>query len=195
MQPIDIKGYDYGKASVEQSPLSLQDLALLKKTLLWSDDDDRYLQMAGEVLKDQVDDVLDLWYGYVGGNEHLVYYFTKNGQPQSDYLSAVRARFGQWILDLCNRPYDQDWLNYQHEIAKRHHSTKKNMTDGVDAVPLVNLRYMVAFIYPITATIKSFLAKKEHSANDVEAMHNAWFKAVTLSVVLWCYPYVNKGEF
>jgi hypothetical protein len=190
-----IKGYDYGRATLEQSPVTMEDLDLLKKTLLWTDDDDRYLKMAGEVLKDQTSDVLDLWYGYVGGNDHLVHYFSKNGAANADYLTAVRARFGQWILDICQKPYDQDWLNYQHEIAKRHHSTKKNQTDGVDAVPLIHYRYMAAFIYPITATIKSFLAKKGHAQTDVEGMYNAWFKAVTLTVVLWTYPYINKGEF
>lgn len=190
-----IKGYDYGKPSLEQSPVSLQDLALLKKTLLWSNDDDRYLKMAAEVLKDQTDAVLDLWYSYVGGNEHLVYYFTKNGQPNMDYLAAVRVRFAQWILDICQKSYDQTWLNYQHEIAKRHHSAKKNQTDKVDTVPIIHYRYMTAFIYPITATMKSFLAKKNHSQTDVDGMHNAWFKAVTLTVILWTYPYINKGEF
>lgn len=190
-----IKGYDYGKAALEQSPVTMQDLALLKKTLLWSDEDDRLLKRAGEVLKDQTKEILDLWYGYVGNNDHLVYYFTKNGQPDMDYLSAVRARFEQWILDLCSKPYDQSWLNYQHEIAKRHHSSKKNQTDSVDAVPIIHYRYMTAFIYPITATIKSFLARKGHSQADVDGMHNAWFKAVTLTTVLWTYPYINKGEF
>lgn len=190
-----IKGYDYGKPTLAKSPVTLEDLALLKKTLLWTADDDRYLKMASDVLKDQTNDVLDLWYGYVGSNEHLVYYFTKDGQPNMDYLTAVRARFGQWIIDLCTKPYDQDWLNYQHEIALRHHSTKKNKTDGVDAVPIIHYRYMVAFIYPITATIKSFLGKKGHSQSDIEGMHNAWFKAVTLTVILWTYPFINKGEF
>jgi len=190
-----IKGYDYGRHAIERSPVTAHDLTLLKKTLLWSDDDDRYLRMAGEVLKDQTGAVLDLWYGYVGGNGHLVYYFTKSGQPDAGYLAAVRKRFEQWILDLCNRPYDQDWLNYQHEIAKRHHSVKKNRTDGVNAAPIVNYRYMTAFIYPITATIRSFLAKKGHAQADVDGMHNAWFKAVTLTAVLWTYPYINKGEF
>lgn len=190
-----IKGYDYGKPNLETSPVLPEDLELLKKTLLWSPDDDRYLQMAGEVLKDQTNDILDLWYGYVGGNPHLLHYFTRNGQPNADYLNAVRARFGQWILDLCQKPYNQDWLNYQHEIAKRHHSTKKNKTDAVDTVPIIHYRYMTAFIYPITATIKVFLAKKGHSAGEVDAMHNAWFKAVVLTVILWTYPYINKGEF
>jgi hypothetical protein len=120
-----IKGYDYSSTTLEQSPVTLSDLSLPKKTLLWSEDDDNNLRLAGEVLKDQIDAVLDLWYGYVGGNKHLVYYFTKDGAPNMDYLAAVRQRFGQWILDLCNKPYDQQWLNYQHEIAKRHHSIKK----------------------------------------------------------------------
>lgn len=190
-----IKGYDYGNLTLEQSPVTLLELDLLKKTLLWSDEDNRYLNMAGEVLKDQINDVLDLWYGYVGGNEHLVYYFSKNGQPNMEYLTAVRARFGQWILDICQKPYDQNWLNYQHEIAKRHHSIKKNQTDGVEAVPIIHYRYMTAFIYPITATIKSFLSKKGHPQTDVDGMHNAWFKAVTLTVILWTYPYINKNEF
>lgn len=190
-----IKGYDYGKTTLAKSPVRLEDLTLLKKTLLWSDDDDRYLKMAGDVLKDKINDVLDLWYGYVVSNEHLVYYFTKDGQPNADYLNAVRVRFGRWIMDLCAKPYDQDWLNYQHEIALRHHSTKKNKTDGVDAVPIIHYRYMVAFIYPIAATIKSFLGKKGHPQSDIEGMHNAWFKAVTLTVILWTYPYINKGEF
>ncbi|MBS1949357.1 MAG: protogloblin ApPgb [Bacteroidetes bacterium] len=190
-----IKGYDYGMPALEKSPVTLEDLSLLKKTLLWTDEDDKFLKLAGEVLKDQTSEVLDLWYGYVGANDHLLYYFTKNGQPDMGYLTAVRARFGQWILDLCQKPYDQDWLNYQHEIAKRHHSLKKNKTDHVDAVPIIHYRYLTAFIYPITATIKSFLSKKSNSQAEADAMHNAWFKAVTLTTILWTYPYVNKGEF
>lgn len=190
----NIKGYGYGDPSLQKSPVTVGDLELLKKTLLWGSDDDRFLKMAGEVLQDQTDQVLDVWYGYVGGNEHLLHYFTEQGQPSERYLSAVRARFRQWILDLCNRPYDQAWLDYQHEIAKRH-TAKKNSTDGVDSVPLVHMRYLVAFIYPITATMKEFLGKKGHSQQEVEGMHNAWFKAVTLTALLWCYPYVRQGEF
>lgn len=188
-----MKGYDYGK--VGPSPLTMKDLDALKATVLFGPDDEKYLRMAGEVLRDQTDAVLDLWYGYVGGNAHLVHYFTYNGQPNAEYLTAVRARFGQWIMDLCNMPYDQTWLDYQHEIALRHHSTKKNKTDGVQAVPIIHMRYLVAFIFPITATIKGFLTKKGHSAADVDNMHAAWFKAVTMTATLWCEPYVKEGEF
>lgn len=190
-----VKGYDYYNTKLEQSPVTMLDLELLKKTLLWSEEDSRYLRMAGEVLQDQVADVLDLWYGYVGGNKHLIEYFAKKGVPDMEYLKAVRARFEQWILDVCNKPYDQIWLNYQHEIAKRHHSTKKNKTDNVDAAPIIHYRYITAFIYPITATIKSFLSKRGHSQPDVDGMYDAWFKAITLTVVLWTYPYIREGEF
>ncbi|MCS6905229.1 MAG: protoglobin domain-containing protein [Bacteroidia bacterium] len=191
----EVKGYDYGKATLVTSPITLQDLALLKKTLLWQEEDDKYLKMAGEVLSQQLEDILDLWYNYVGSNEHLVYYFSKDNQPISDYLSAVRARFKQWILDLCQKDYDQNWLNYQYEIALRHHSTKKNQTDGVEAPAIVHCRYLIAFIYPITATIKSFLAKSNYSQTEIEGMYNAWFKAVVLTAVLWCYPYIKSEEF
>jgi hypothetical protein len=186
-------GYTYGQ--VADSPFTLKDLDALKATVLFGPEDEKYLRMAGEVLKDQTDAVLDLWYGFVGGHPHLVHYFSQSGQPNMEYLTAVRARFGQWIMDLCNRPYDQAWLNYQYEIALRHHSIKKNKTDGVQAEPIVHMRYLVAFIFPITATIKEFLAKKGHSAADVDKMHAAWFKAVTMTATLWCQPYVRNGEF
>ena len=191
----DIKGYDYGKATVGKSPVSMEDLDLLKKTLLWSDDDDRHLRMAGEILKDQTDDVTDLWYSFVGSNDHLLHYFTKDGAANTDYLTAVKARFGQWILDTCNRTYDQDWLNYQHEMALRHHTAKKNKTDGVDAEPIVHYRYMVAFIVPLTVTIRGFLAKKGHDEAAVEGMYSAWFKALTLTSIVLTHPYINAGEF
>ncbi|MCS6903125.1 MAG: protoglobin domain-containing protein [Candidatus Bipolaricaulota bacterium] len=191
---MNIAGYTYG--SVAPSPVTLKDLEELKKAVLFSAEDEKYLKMAGEVLKDQIDAVLDLWYGFVGSHSHLAYYFSgPDGKPDAHYLAAVRKRFGQWILDTCNRPYDQTWLNYQHEIGLRHHRTKKNKTDNVKSVPHVSLRYLIAFIYPITATIKPFLAKKGHSADEVDKMYQAWFKSVTLQVALWSYPYAKDGDF
>jgi hypothetical protein len=191
-----IPGYTYGTSQVAPSPLTLEDLDNLKKAVLFTEEDERYLRMAGEVLADQVEDILDVWYGFVGSHPHLVYYFTDGkGNANAEYLAAVRKRFGQWILDTCNRPYDRNWLDYAHEIGLRHHRTKKDKTDGVNSVPVVSYRYMVAFIYPITATIKPFLAKKGHSAEEVEKMHQAWFKSVVLQVALWSAPYVRGEDF
>jgi hypothetical protein len=190
----NIPGYTYGSAA--PSPVTMKEFEELKQAVLFTAEDEKYLKMAGEVLKDQIDAVLDLWYGFVGSHPHLVYYFSgPDGKPDANYLAAVRKRFGQWILDTCNRPYDQEWLNYQHEIGLRHHRTKKNKTDNVRSVPIVPLRYLIAFIYPITATIKPFLAKKGHRPEEVDKMHQAWFKSVTLQVALWSCPYAKDGDF
>ncbi len=195
MAANSIPGYTFG-ATKAASPLTMEEFENLKKAVLFGPDDEAALRMAGSVLADQIEAVLDVWYGFVASHPHLVYYFTDGkGNANGEYLAAVRKRFGQWILDLCNRPYDQNWLNYQQEIALRHHRSKKNQTDGVKSVPNISHRYMTAFIYPITATIKPFLAKKGHSAEDVEKMHQAWFKAVVLSVALWSAPYVKAGDF
>jgi hypothetical protein len=193
MDATGIPGYDFDVAGADRSPVTLDDVALLKSTLLWSDEDDRYLAMAGEVLADQVDDVLELWYGYVGSHPHLVHYFAdRDGQPIGEYLERVRARFAQWVRDVCAREHDQRWLDYQHEIALRHTRERKNRTDGVESVPEVPLRYMIAFVFPITATMRRFLAGKGHSAEDIDGMHAAWFKAVVLHVCLWAHPYAGE---
>lgn len=190
---VAVPGYDFGSSELASSPVSADDVDLLEQTLLWSEEDDRYLRMAGEVLADQVEDVLELWYGYVGSHPHLVQSFTgPDGNPDGEYLERVRARFAQWVLDVCNRPRDKDWRDYQHEIAIRHTAQKKNATDEVEAPPYVPLRYMVGFIFPITATMRDFLAKKGHQEKDVEGMHSAWFKAVVLHVCLWVQPYAPE---
>lgn len=192
-----IPGYTYGTAAVPRSPISLEEFALLKQTVLFTEEDVRYLRLSREVLQDQVEDILDVWYGFVAAHPHLVHYFTNkaDGQPDSAYLAAVRKRFGQWILDTAAANYDQAWLDYQYEIGRRHHRTAKNKTDGVNSVEHINYRYLPAFIYPITATLKPFLAKKGHSAEDVERMHQAWLKAVILQVILWSQPYIKEGDF
>jgi len=185
-----IAGYTFGASDVAASLVTGGDVELLKATLLWSEQDDRYLRLAGEVLADQVDQVLDVWYGYVGSHPHLLHYFSgPDGQPIGEYLERVRARFAQWVRDVTTRPYDDPWRAYQQEIALRHTRAKKNRTDGVDAAPEIPLRYLVAFVYPITATMRPFLGAKGHDSTDVEGMYAAWFKAVVLHVTLWSQPY------
>jgi Protoglobin len=190
-----VAGYDFGSEATSRSPLGAEDLDLLKQTVLFTREDEEYLRLAGDVLEDQADEVLDLWYGFVGSHPHLIYYFSDaGGEPGSDYLARVRERFKIWILDTCRRPYDQEWLDYQQEIALRHTRAKKNQTDGAQAPEHIPLRYMIAFIYPITVTIKQFLMNKGHPAEEVEKMHQAWFKSVTLQVALWSYPYAREGD-
>jgi Protoglobin len=193
MRTAPIPGYTLGSEEVPRSPVSPEDFELLKASVLFGDEDIRFLRMARDVLSDQVEDVLDVWYGFVASNLHLVHYFTRraDGQPDEDYLARVRRRFGQWILDTTAADYDQAWLDYQYEIGLRHHRQKKNRTDEVDAVEHIPLRYLIAFIYPITATVRPFLEQGGHSDEDVEKMHDAWRKAVILQVALWSQPYAG----
>ena len=87
-------------------------------------------------------------------------------------------------------------LNYQHEVGLRHHRTKKNRTDNAAAsVENVPFRDLFALIFPVTVTLKPFLAKKNHSADDVEKMYAAWVKSCLLQITLWSYPYVKAGDF
>jgi hypothetical protein len=197
MNQPTIAGYTYGNRDVPHSPLSLEDLDLLKKTVLFTDEDIKYLRMSREILKDQTSAVLDVWYGFVASHPHLVYYFSSksDAQPNAEYLAAVRKRFEQWILDTAAANYDQQWLDYQYEIGLRHHRTAKNKTDKVESVDIINYRYLPALIYPVTATLKPFLANKGHAAAEVDKMHQAWIKSVLLQVILWTQPYVKDGDF
>lgn len=192
-----IPGYKMGDPSVPRAPISQEEFEELKTAVLLSEQDIVYLRMAGEVLVPRLEELLDVWYGFVGSHPHLVKYFARKSdkQPDEGYLGAVRKRFGQWVKDTCAANYDQKWLDYQFEIGRRHHRSGKNRTDGVDAEDNVPLRYLVAFIAPITVTVKPFLAQSGKSPSDVEKMHAAWLKAVTLQVALWSWPYVKEGDF
>lgn len=184
-------GYTYGLTNGAPSPVTVEDLDELKASVLWSDDDANALARAGTILIPRTDAILDVWYGFVGSHPHLVATFSgPDGRPSPEYLAAVRERFARWIADLCTRPYDQQWIDYQDEIGRRHHPTGKNHTDGVASTsPHVPMRHLIAFIVPITATIKPFLAASAANLDELEAMHQAWFKAVTLSAALWARPY------
>ncbi|HXH05532.1 MAG TPA: protoglobin domain-containing protein [Vicinamibacterales bacterium] len=197
MTRTDIPGYTYGTPHAARSPVTLAEFELMKKTVMFGEDDVRALRLSFEVLKDQVEAILDVWYGFVGATPHLLAAFASpaDGRPVGEYLSAVRRRFGQWILDTARAEYDQAWLDYQHEIGLRHHRTKKNRTDGVAAAAHVPFRDLFLLVVPVTTTLRPFLAKKGHSAEEVDRMHAAWVKSCLLQVTLWSHPYVKDGDF
>lgn len=197
MQAAKISGYTMGTGDVPQSPISLEEFEKMKSSVLFTDEDIEYLRMSYEVIKDRTDEILDVWYGFVGSQPQLLESFTSktDGAPLGDYLGAVRARFGQWILDTARAEYNQDWLNYQHEIGLRHHRTKKNRTDGADSIDIVPFRYLFLLAFPVTFTLKPFLNGKGHSAVEVEKMYLAWVKSCLLQLTLWSYPYIKEGDF
>ncbi|MGQ9918910.1 MAG: protoglobin domain-containing protein [Bryobacteraceae bacterium] len=192
-----IPGYEFGSAALESSPVSAADFELLKKTVLFTEEDATALRKSKEILAPQVEKILDVWYGFVGSNPHLVEAFVdpQTRQPDTHYLEAVRKRFGQWVLDTASAEYGQAWLDYQHEIGLRHHRVKKNRTDKARGSAHVPFRYLIALLYPVTATLRPFLENGGPSAGEVDKMHQAWIKSVLLQVILWSHPYVKVGDF
>lgn len=189
-------GYRSGDPSLHSAPYSLEDLAMLKRTVLFTEEDEQWLQTSRAVLEPRADEILDTWYGFVGSNPHLLYYFQDaQGQPDSDYLARVRDRFRQWILDTADADYDQAWLDYQYEIARRHHRVGKNVTDGATGPDHIPARYVLGLLYPVTATLRPFLETGDFTPEEIDAMHQAWTKSVLIQVILWSEPYMNPGDF
>jgi hypothetical protein len=178
------------------SHVSLADLEHLKVSAGFTERDWQSLRMAGEVLADQTEKIVAQWRsGIIASIPHLARHSrTVEGDALPEYLAKSNARFQQWIVDTCTKPYDQDWLNYQEEIALRHTAVKKNQTDGVQSTPYVPLSDVVAFVAVMNETIKPYLAAKGHAAADVERMHLAWCKSMQLQMALWVRTYMDGGS-
>jgi hypothetical protein len=191
-----IPGYSYGTAEVAPSPVSMRELEELKISAGFTAEDERYLRLAGEVLADQTEQIVDHWRsGIIAGIPNLARHSrTPEGNVIPEYLATSNLRFQQWILDTCLRSYDQDWINYQQEIALRQTALKKNQTDGVRSTPQVPLQDVIAFIAVMNETIKPYLADKSHPAEEVDKMHRAWCKSIQLQLALWVGPYMEAGK-
>ncbi len=132
MQPMkmileQIPGYSYGTSEVAESSISMRELDDLKVSAGFTLEDERYLRLAGEVVTGQTKQIVEHWRsGIIASIPHLARHSrTPEGTPSPEYLAKSNLRFEQWILDTCLRPYDQDWVNYQQEIALRHMAPKK----------------------------------------------------------------------
>ncbi|SEG03066.1 Protoglobin [Bryocella elongata] len=192
----EIPAYSYGDVEVAASPVSLAELEQLKETAGFSPQDEAYLRMAGEVLADQTQEIVAHWRsGIIASIPHLARHSrTPEGEPIPEYLGRSNLRFQQWILDTCLRPYDQEWLNYQQEIALRHTSVKKNQADDVRSTAYVPFHDIVGFVAVMNDTIKPYLARKGHGVEDVEGMHGAWRKSLQMQIALWSRTYLDVAK-
>ena len=189
-------GYTYGDASIDISPVTMEELDRLKISVGFSEDDGRWLRLAGEVLADQVTAIVTRWRSeIIAGIPHLARHSRSiEGDKLPGYLAQSNLRFEQWILDTCLREYDQEWLNYQHEIALRHTSAKKNQTDGVESTSFVPYRDIAAFTAVLIETMKPYLAAKGNSEAEVEGMYRAWGKSLQLQIALWAQVYMASPK-
>ena len=189
-------GYTYGDASVRISPVTMEELERLRISVGFTEGDQRWLRLAGEVLADQVTAIVTRWRSeIIASIPHLARHSRSlEGDKLPGYLAQSNLRFEQWILDTCLREYDQEWLNYQHEIALRHTSAKKNRTDGVESTAFVPYRDIAAFTTVLVETMKPYLAAKGNSVAEVEAMHSAWAKSLQLQIALWAQVYMASSK-
>jgi hypothetical protein len=194
--PGEMPAYTYGEAVVATSPVSLEELEQLKVSVGFTPEDEHYLRKAGGVLEGQTKQIVVHWRsGIIASIPNLAQHSrTLEGEPIPQYLAQSNLRFEQWILDTCLRPYDQDWLNYQQEIALRHTSLKKNQVDGVQSTPYVPFRDIAAFVAVLNDTIQPYLASRGNSAAEVAAMHRAWCRSLQLQMALWARVYMDLAK-
>ena len=191
-----IPAYTYGTSDVMVSPVSLDELETLKASAGFTVEDEQFLRLAGQVLASQTNRIVTHWRsGIIAGIPSLARHSrTPEGNAIPEYLAQSNLRFEQWILDTCLRPYDQDWLNYQQEIALRHTSLKKNQVDGVRSTAYVPFRDIVAFVAVMNETIKPYLAAKGNTEEQVDGMHRAWCKSLQMQIGLWSKPYLDIAK-
>ncbi len=191
-----IPAYTYGTAAVPPSPVSLDELEKLRISAGFTAEDERLLRLAGAVLAGQTKQIVNHWRSsIIAGIPHLARHSrTPEGDAIPEYLTKSNLRFEQWILDTCFRQYDQDWLNYQQEIALRHTSLKKNQVDGVKSTAFVPFHDIVAFVAVMNETIKPYLTAKGSTADEVEGMHRAWCKSLQMQIALWSKAYLDAAK-
>jgi hypothetical protein len=188
----EIAGYHYGQ--VPRSPVSLRELKELEATVGMTDEDRACLRRAGALLSDQAEALVDGWRAIIGSQPHLAAsFFGPDQRPDEHYKAAIKRRFVRWMVDLLERPFDQDWLDYQEEIGLRHTPAKKNVTDHAETPPQVPLRFLIAFAVPVVQSLRPRLEAKGLHPDEAERVQAAWTKAVILSIALWSRPYAKDG--
>lgn len=182
-----IPGYCYGSA--EQSPISLTELHDLERAVgLTAADSDALIRLLA-LIEPRMDELFGAWMGRIG-HFFAPAFNGPDGRPDDRYMQAAHPRFIQWIRDTCTPPHDQQWLDYQHEIAVRHTREKKNRTDDVVSTEVVPFRYLIAAAAPMTEALRDFVPEAER----VELI-DAWLKSLLLQVALWSRAYVPAEDW
>lgn len=189
----EIAGYDFGKSSSARSPVSAEELHDLEASAGWTAEDAAVLERHGRIFRDRAEEMVDSWRAVIGRQPHLSKWFAgPDGKPDDAYKAKVKARFVQWVRDIC-RPHDRAWLDYQEEIGLRHTPAKKNVTDGAKTPELVPLRYLLAFSGVMALGAHRFFVEEGVQGEELRRLEDAWTKAVIVYVTLWSRPYAREG--
>jgi hypothetical protein len=187
-----IAGYGYGK--VGRSPVTLAELRQLEQATGWDAADATTLRRIGDLIGNDAEALVDGWRTVIGAQPELARWFIgPDGHPDENYKARVKKRFVQWVHDICFKPHDQAWLDYQDEIGKRHTPDKKNETDSAATPPVVPLRYLLAFSAVVITSIRGFLQARGAADADLAQLQQSWTRAVLLEIALWSRPYAEEG--
>jgi hypothetical protein len=89
-----IPGYNYGSSDVAKSPITLHEFELLKQSAGFTNEDERWLHVAGEVLADQAKGLVGKWREVIAGHPHLAKYSQRlDGQRDPRYSERSALRF------------------------------------------------------------------------------------------------------
>jgi Protoglobin len=191
---LSVAGYTYGSPQAARSPLSLEELHHLEQAVGWSEDDARVLHRHQNLFRQNAGQMVDSWRAVIGSQPHLVqWFFGPHGKRDEQYAASVKKRFVRWVIDVCTKPHDQLWLDYQEEIGLRHTPEKKNQTDGRQTPPLVPLRYLIGFIPVVAIGARPFFVQAGLHGEELRRLEDAWTRAVQLHVALWSRPYAKEG--
>jgi hypothetical protein len=187
MNTANLPGYEYG--AVGRSPVDWHQFEDLKRELGFTDHDQQLLLNAGRVIGPRLEELLGHWFGQLGPWIHATF----SGPDMERYSASAGARFGRGVLDGLTRTYDQDWLDYQHEVGLRHSRAKKNRTDHVDSVAVVPFRHLLASIQVLSEIPDTFL--DGISKADAAGIRLAWSRSLLLQMALWSRSYVAADDW
>ena len=116
----DLPGYSYGAETVQASPVTLRQLDDLKTTVGFTSEDQRFLKMAGEVLSDQTEQIVNHWRSnIIAGISNLARHSRSlAGEPLPRYLAQSNLRFRQWILDTDAETLQLEINKYKQELKQ-----------------------------------------------------------------------------
>lgn len=165
--------------------------------MLFTAEDAQWLRKSGEILHGQIEQILDVWYGFIASKPYLLEAFTDpaTGKPDEAYLAAVRKRFACWISDTGSANYDQalgSIINTRSGGA----TTAWARTARTGRMPRMSCP--CATCSPCSIQLPPLSNRSWHetgAAAEVQRMREAWTKSVLLQLILWCEPYVDPEDF
>ena len=191
MNPNPLAGDGDGNGGARLWLPELEEVELLLRISLFSQDDERALRSAWRILQGQTDDYLDVVLGVVAAYPPLIRALMDSVGGHGFEISAETTRqcFRRWLFETCNLPRDPPWLR---QLQSRP-PAREASADAADALP--QFRYLIALVYPVIAAARPFLDSGSRNAVEIERMQYALLKAILLQVALLAKLYIEAGDW